>query len=114
MEKLDEELDDLVSYVKSTDDYQKCISLKQKMDENEDIKKLVNEIKKIQKKYIKSNYDEKIKAELDQKNEELSSIPIYVIYNQSLEKVNEMIDYIKDSFNDYFYDLLNKKNKSDD
>ena len=107
MEKLNSELDKLIDYIKNTKDYKLCIKLKQQMDENEDIKKLINDVKNLQKKYIKSNYDDSIKKELDVKNEELSSIPIYVTYNQTLEKVNSMIEYVKDNLNDYFDNLLN-------
>jgi len=113
MEELKNELEDLINYIKDTDDYKKCILLKEQMDSNDDIKELIRSIKILQKKYVKSNYDENIKHELDLKNEELNDIPIFVIYNQSLEKVNFMINYVKDSLNDYFDDLLNKKNKSE-
>ena len=109
MEKLNKELDELVDYIKNTDDYKKCIKLKKQMDENEEVKSLIKEIKLLQKKYIRSNYDNKIKTILDEKNKMLFEIPIYVMYNQHLESVNNMISYVKDSLNDYFYELLNEK-----
>ena len=112
MEELKNELDDLIKYIKSTEDYKKCIALKKQMENNEEIMNLIDSIKKIQKQYVKSNYDEKIKKELDYKNDELNNIPLFVVYNQSLKKVNEMIDYVKFRLNSYFDDLLNKKNKS--
>ena len=107
MEKLNKEVDELINYIKESSDYQKCIKLKKQMDSDEEIKSLVSKIKVMQKKYIKSNYDENIKRELDNLEEILNCIPVYVIYNQSLEKVNEMINYVNDSLNDYFYNLLN-------
>ena len=70
---------------------------------------LINEIKSLQKKYIRSNYDSDIKSVLDKKNSELLEIPIYVIYNEHLDRVNYMIDYVKNSLNDYFDKLLNKR-----
>lgn len=112
MEELKNELDDLIKYIKNTEDYKKCIALKKQMENNEEIMNLIDSIKKIQKQYVKSNYDEKIKNELDYKNDELNNIPLFVVYNQSLKNVNEMIDYVKFSLNSYFDDLLNKKNKS--
>ena len=41
-------------------------------------------------------------------NEELFNIPIYKIYLDNLEVVNQKIDYVKDSLNDYFYKLFNE------
>ena len=76
------------------------------MDKNEEICRLVSDIKKLQKKYVKSNYDDSIKEELDKLESKLNDIPIYVEYNNYLEKVNEMIDFVKDELNDYFTELF--------
>ena len=103
---MNKELDELVSYIKNTSSYKKCISIKEKMDKNEEICSLVEDIKKLQKKYVKSNYDDSIKKELDKLESRLNSIPIYVEYNNNLEEVNEMIDFVKDELNDYFTDLF--------
>ena len=78
------------------------------MSSNSDINDKIVKIKKLQKEYIKSNYDEAKKQELDKINEELLKIPIYKVYLDNLEVVNQMIDYVKDSLNDYFYKLFNE------
>ena len=109
MENVNNALLDIVSYIKNTDDYKMCMSLKKQMDDNKELVDLINEVKKLQKKYVRSNYDSKIKEELDEVENKLNDIPIYNIYLNHLEKVNEMISYVKDSLNDYFYLLLNKK-----
>ena len=103
---MNKELDELVSYIKNTSSYKKCIFIKEKMDKNEEICSLIEEIKSLQKKYVKSNYDDSIKKELDSLESKLNSIPIYVEYNNNLEEVNKMIDLVKDELNDYFTDLL--------
>ena len=103
---MNKELDELVSYIKNTSSYKNCISIKKKMDKNEEICSLIEKIKSLQKKYVKSNYDDSIKEELDKLEFKLNSIPIYVEYNNNLEKVNEMIDLVKDELNDYFTDLF--------
>lgn len=108
MENVNKEIDDLVDYIKNTDDYKKCIKLKDQMKDNSELMSLIDEVKNLQKKYIKSNYDLLIKEELDKKNKELLEIPIYVLYNKHLNNVNYMIDYINNSLNIYFYELLNK------
>ena len=77
------------------------------MSNNQDICELVEQIKKLQKKYVLEN-DSKILTELKSLEDRLNNIPIYVIYMQHLEKVNEMINYVKDELNNYFYQVLNK------
>ena len=100
-------LEDLVSYIKNTSSYKNCISIKEKMDKNEEICRLVNDIKILQKKYVKSNYlDKELKNELDELEQRLNEIPIYVEYINNLEEVNKMIDFVKDELNDYFTTLL--------
>ena len=42
-----------------------------------------------------------------------NSIPIYNVYMKKLNKVNEMIDYVQDELNDYFYKLFNENTNLD-
>ncbi|MBQ6134926.1 MAG: YlbF family regulator [Bacilli bacterium] len=106
MEEVYKSLDEVVSYIKNTKEYQKCISLKEKMNQNDEIKSLVEEIKKKQKEFVK-NPSQEIEDQLKSLNHQLESIPIYDIYQKNLAKVNEKIDYVRDSLNDYFDDLFN-------
>lgn len=107
MENFYNNLDDLINYIKNTIEYKKCLELKSRMSSNSDINSLIINIKDLQKKYIKSNYDSDIKLELDKANEELNNIPIYITYSEYLEKVNQMISYVNDELTDYFYKVLN-------
>ena len=102
-------LNDVVDYIKDSNEYKTCLDLKNKMSDNEEVNALVRQVKLLQQKYIKSNYNKEIKKELDEINKRLNDIPIYVIYKQNLEKVNNMINTVKDELNNYFDDLLNRK-----
>lgn len=108
MEKLDKSLDEVVDCIKESKEYKKCIELKDKMETNDLINSLVKEIKLKQKEYIKSN-DPNILSELNELEEKLNCVPIYHVYTENLEKVNEYINYVKDELNEYFNNLLNKK-----
>lgn len=108
MENLYSAIDEIVLSIKESKEYKMSISLKEKMDKNIDLKNKINKIKNLQKKCIRSGYDSSIKSELDKLNEELFNIPIYKIYLDNLEVVNQKIDYVKDSLNDYFYKLFNE------
>lgn len=107
MENVNESLRDVVDCIKTSKEYKSCILLKEKMNSNEEILHLINRIKSLQKQYIRNNYDSALKEELESVLSELSNIPIYSVYMQNLEKVNQKIDYVKDELNDYFYHLLN-------
>ncbi len=108
MEELYKALDEVINSITESDEYKTCIELKDRMSKNINITDKINKIKKLQKEYVKSNYDFNIKIKLDELNNELISIPIYKIYMDNLEIVNEKIDYLKDSLNDYFYKLFNE------
>lgn len=109
MENLYRKLDDVILCIKESCEYKMVLDIKKKMDSNEELKKKINDIKLLQKKYVKSNYDVSVKKDLDKLNDELLEVPIYRIYLDNLSVVNEKIEYVKDSLNDYFYDLFNEK-----
>lgn len=103
---MNKELDEVINTIINSDDYKSCIQLKEKMSTNKEICELVDKIKVLQTKYVRENGEE-VLEELKLLEERLNEIPIYVIYMQHLEKVNEMINYVKDELNDYFYKVLN-------
>ena len=102
-----EELNKIVNWIKNTKEYEKCIELKDKMDKNDELVKMISDVKKKQKEYVKSNFDEDKKKELDLLNEKLNEIPIYNSYNRNLEIVNGYISYVRDELNDYFCKVFN-------
>lgn len=104
---MNEALNEVINTIINSDDYKKCIELKNTMSSNEELVSLIEKIKKLQKKYVNTN-DQEILVELEKLEEELNNIPIYVIYMQYLEEVNEKIEFVKDELNNYFYEVLNK------
>lgn len=107
VKQLNKALTAVVDTIINSNDYKACLEIKEKMSKNEEIVQLVEKIKKIQKKYVNTNHSELLQ-ELKELENRLNDIPIYVIYMQHLEKVNQMIDLVKDEINDYFYEVLNK------
>lgn len=101
-------LDDLISYIKESKEYQLCLEAKEKMKGNEELMKQIDEVKALQKKYIRSSESEEVKKELDEKMEILNEVPIFVTYNVNLEIVNRKLQIIKEEFDQYFYSKLNK------
>lgn len=109
VKQLNKALEEVITCITESNDYKECIRLKSLMDNNSEIKELVEKIKELQKKYIRSGYDDSIREELDSLEERLYSIPIYDIYQRHLNEVNKSIDYVKDEFNDFFSNLLNQR-----
>ncbi len=108
MEEFYKALDEVVSCVVNSKEYQNCLQIKKKMNDNQELMSLISQIKVLQKKYIRNYHNQKIEKELEEKKELLQKFPIYVVYLQNLEIVNEKIEYVKDSLNDYFYQLFNE------
>ena len=102
-----EELNKIIDYITNSSEYKKCISLKDKMSNNSKLMDKINKVKVLQKKYIKSN-DLSIKKELDLLIEDLNNEPLYYNYMNNLEVVNEMISFVNDELNDYFYKVINE------
>lgn len=107
MEELYKSLEDVIECIIQSSEYQECITIKKKMEANQELMMMIKDIKKLQKKYVQSNYSNSVKEELDELEGKLNTIPIYVIYLQKLEIINEKIEYVKDSLNDYFNSLMN-------
>ena len=103
---VDKALDELVKEITDSKEYKKCIELKLKMKDNEEINSIIEKIKKLQKEFIKTS-DLNIKKELSDLENKLNNIPIYVTYMKNLSIVNEKIELVKDELNDYFYKLFN-------
>lgn len=111
---LNKELEELVSYIKNSFSYKKCLLIKEKMSTNHEICSLVADVKKLQKEYVRSGYSDAIvKKELDDKEQKLKMIPIYVEYMNCLDEVNQMIDLVRDELNDYFMNVVSFNIESD-
>lgn len=106
--ELEKKLDNLISFVKNQKEYKNCLEIKEKMSNNKKLSQLIEEVKSLQKDYIRSNNNLDIKNKLDRKQDELDNIPLYVSYNNELELVNEMLLVIEDELNKYFNNKLNK------
>ena len=104
VKQLNNAIDDVISVIVNSKDYQQCLQLKDKMKKNQELMKLIEDLKKAQKEYVKSGIGEE---KIDSLEEELYQFPIYVVYMEHLEKVNDMLSYVEEDLNDYFYQLMN-------
>lgn len=105
-QKVKEKTENIMNLIKSSYEYQRCIKLKIKMNQNKELKEQIEEVKKLQKEYLKTGLD-LVKERLQEQQNKLNQIPIYYEYNLYLEQVNEKLEWIKASLNEYFIKKLN-------
>ena len=106
--KLNKALDDVILSITESDDFRACLRIKEKMENNDEIKRLVDLIKRLQKKYVRT-MDDEVKRQLDCVQRQLDNIPLYDSYQKKLSLVNKKIDIIKEELNDYFYKVVNEE-----
>ena len=109
--KILNEVDNIVSFIKESDTYKDYIFLKEKLSNNETAMSLINEIKTIQKQLVKKEVNNEDIKDLDnlikEKEEELNKIPLYIEYINKQEQLNDLYQDIKQRLDDYFYNQLN-------
>jgi cell fate (sporulation/competence/biofilm development) regulator YmcA (YheA/YmcA/DUF963 family) len=106
MNNLIDEFDELLELIKQSDEYKEYVRLKELVSNNEDIKRLTDEIKKIQKRIVRSNGNKVLEKELESKNIELNSIPLYNDYIESIDKLNELLLIVKNKFDSFINELI--------
>lgn len=104
---VEEKINDIVNCIINSYEYKRCLEIKEQMIQCGELNQLIKDIKRLQKKYIRTN-ENLIKQELDNKQKRLEQIPIYCEYNGYLNRVNEKLELIRETFNDYFDQKLNQ------
>ncbi len=106
--EIQKKLDEVIDAIQQTNSYQMCIKIKKKMYKNEELIQKIETLKRLQKQYVQSHFeDSKLKEELSSIEQELMNIPIYSEYLNHLEIVNQMIDTMKEELNTYFMEKVN-------
>ena len=106
-----DKVDEIITYIKDTKEYKDYILLKEKLESNDKVKSLIREVKSLQQNLVKAEAyrkdSKKLESNYNQKLSELDKIPLYTDYKNSVEKLNEMYQTIKNRLDDYFNDKLN-------
>ena len=100
-------VDEIIDYIENSDNYKKYLLIKEKMDNDQEINNLLNEIRHLQK-VLANKYSKEKELELEEKNKELNSIPLYREYLNILDELNNIFNIIENGLNNYFYNKLNK------
>ena len=109
--KILNEVDKIIEFIKESADYKDYIYLKDKLSKHEKANNLINEIKTLQKQAVKQEINKMDTKELDnkikEKLDELNKIPLYRDFIDKQEILNDMYQAIKNKLDDYFYEKLN-------
>lgn len=109
--QIKESLDDLIESIEKSDIYLNYKHILNQVENNEDIKILVNDIKSIQKELVNeehlnnsSNIDD-LEDVLKSKKENLNSIPLYKEYIDASNLLNNLIQSVSIKIQTYINDL---------
>ena len=98
---INERIDDLFLAIKNSSEYQEYLNIGEVMDKDSEIKRLVDEIKKLQQKSVNLEYNnddsyKEVDKEIEKKVLELNSRPLYQEY---LIRMNNLNDILSESSN---------------
>ena len=104
-------IDEIVSYIKDTDEYIRFSKIEEQMKNNLEIMNKIDRVKSIQKEIVKFEVDKKDVSNLEKEIEEilldLNSYPIYQEYSYLLEDLNNMFQEIKFMIENYLNNIIN-------
>ena len=101
-----DKVDEIVKTIEESSEYQKYLTLKEQIDNNKELKELINEVRILQKDVL--HHIEK-ESKLEEKTTELNNNPLYREYINTLDEINNTFSIIENSLNKYFYDKLNQE-----
>lgn len=105
-DKILKKVDEIIDYIENSDNYKKYLLIKEKLNNDQEITDLINEVKHLQKR-LANHCNKQLEIELEEKNKLLNSIPLYREYLNTLDEINNIYNIIENSLNKYFYDKLN-------
>ena len=98
---------ELTNKIKEDKLYKDYMKLRQELKKDENITKTIDEIKRLQRKYVKANYQDKEALEkINSLTSELEEIPLYAIYQQKEEELNNNLVFIKEGLRDTFSNIV--------
>ena len=105
MNNVKKEIDNLFKEIKQTTLYKDYLRSKRQLEENDEIMNVISEIKRLQK-IGTNNKDDIIEENIKYLYIKLESYPLYQSYLVLKEELENKLNNISNSFNNYFYELL--------
>ena len=99
------EIDNLINIIKENTIYKEYIEFLNKVNNSNEIKELTNEIRKLNKELVLTPSIE-LEEKLNEKEKELTEIPLYLEYKYKLEELNNILTIIKNKVEVFMQDIL--------
>lgn len=101
----------LVDAIKEDKNYKEYMYLRKELKDDEDIMIKIEQIKKLQKEYVKKAYiDKDIELKLEKLNKELEQEKLYKDYLDKEKEINNILININEGLNVMFNNILNRNN----
>ena len=97
-------VDEIIKDIENSSEYQKYLSLKEKITSDSNLFELINKVRILQKDYVHHLVS---KEELNKYVDELNSYPLYREYTNTLYEINNIYGIIENTLNNYFQNKLN-------
>ncbi len=105
-----EKTKELVKTIKEDSLYKEYMELRHELKSNKEINDKIEEVKRLQRKYVKGNYqDKEVLDNINTLTKELESVPLYYIYNQKEEELNNNLLLIKEGLSKTFNEIVEYK-----
>ena len=105
-----EKTKELVKTIKEDNLYKEYMELRHELKSNKEINDKIEEVKRLQRKYVKGDYqDKEILDNINTLTKELESIPLYYIYSQKEEELNNNLLLIKEGLSKTFSEIVEYK-----
>ena len=105
MNNIEKEIDNLFNELESSNLYKNYKKVKKQLEDNTEIKQLLNEIKRLQK-IVVNEKDKQVELELKKLYKTLDNYPLYQSYLSIKEELEEELQNISFTLNSYFKDIL--------
>jgi len=106
-----DKVDNLIDFIKDSQEYKDYVFLSEKLSNNKKVNDYIKRIKFLQKEIVKKelNHDDisSLEEEINLLLDKLNKVPLYVEFTSKQEELNEIFQLVKNTLNQYFYDIFN-------
>jgi len=101
-----DKVDEIIEVIKKSPNFQKYLLLQEKMNSNQELISLINDVKDLQKMIVNGKDKE---TELKEKMSLLENNPMYREYNNIVNDINNEFAIVENTLNNYFNKKFNEE-----
>lgn len=108
---INDSIDNLIESISNSNDYKKYLEISSALKDNDEVNKLLDEIRCLQKESVNLEYNKdkrykEVDIEIDKKVKYLESIPVYKEYLNRMNEVNDIISGVSDNISKYIEEVV--------